>query len=53
MPPNRMVYAMLWLVLCMAGAFGGIANAAHLVGLVAGVGIGGRQAFWKYLRQRT
>jgi GlpG protein len=31
----------IWLFVCMTGAFGPIANTAHLVGLIAGVAIGG------------
>lgn len=45
--PNQVVYAILWLVLCMGGAFGPIANAAHLGGFIAGMLIGGRQALWR------
>lgn len=40
--PNQVVYAILWLFLCMGGVFGPIANAAHLGGFVSGALIGGR-----------
>lgn len=34
-------FMLIWLVLCMTGAMGSIANAAHLVGLLAGCVVGG------------
>lgn len=40
MPSNTIVWMIGWLVLCMTGAVGPIANAAHLVGLVVGMLIG-------------
>jgi rhomboid protease GlpG len=50
--PNQIVYAVLWLFLCMGGAFGAVANAAHLGGFVVGILIGGRQAIWKRISDR-
>ena len=44
---QTLVFVVLWLVLCMAGVFGPIANAAHLFGFLAGILIGARQAIWK------
>jgi GlpG protein len=38
--PNTIMFALLWLVLCMTGAMGPIANAAHVVGLVVGMVFG-------------
>jgi GlpG protein len=38
--PNSITLGLLWIALCMAGAFGPIANAAHVVGLVIGVAFG-------------
>ena len=38
--PNTITIMLLWLVLCMTGAIGPIANAAHFMGLVAGVALG-------------
>lgn len=38
--PNTVGIMLVWLVLCMTGAVGPIANAAHFVGLLAGVGFG-------------
>jgi GlpG protein len=35
--PNTVTIMLLWLVLCMTGAMGPIGNAAHFMGLVAGV----------------
>jgi len=39
--------AFLWLVLCMAGVFGNIANGAHVGGFIVGILIGARQVIWK------
>lgn len=39
--------AVLWLVLCMAGVFGNIANGAHVGGFLVGMLIGARRAVWK------
>ena len=38
--PSTARYMMIWLVLCMTGFLGPIANAAHVVGLAVGVLIG-------------
>lgn len=46
---QTVVYSFLWLFLCMSGAMGAIANAAHLMGFVVGIAIGARQAIWKKL----
>jgi GlpG protein len=35
--PSTVQTMLIWLVLCMSGAFGDIANAAHVVGMVAGI----------------
>ncbi|MDX1964185.1 MAG: rhomboid family intramembrane serine protease [Pirellulales bacterium] len=37
--PGRVIYMLLFLALCVVGVFGPIANAAHLGGLLAGIGI--------------
>jgi GlpG protein len=47
LPQQTVVYCFLWLLLCMTGALGPVANAAHLVGFVVGILIGSRQAIWK------
>lgn len=39
-PSNSIVWMLLWLVVCMTGAVGPIANAAHLAGLGVGMVIG-------------
>jgi membrane associated rhomboid family serine protease len=39
--------SMLWMLLCIGGAFGPIANAAHVGGFLAGMVIGARTAIWK------
>ena len=51
--PDQVVYSIAWLLLCMTGAFGAIANAAHLGGFVAGILIGARQAMFRYLTGRS
>ena len=38
--PNTITMMLLWLVLCMTGFAGPIANAAHVVGLLVGVAFG-------------
>jgi GlpG protein len=38
--PNTITMMLFWLVLCMTGAIGPIANAAHVVGLIVGVAFG-------------
>ena len=38
--PNSVSFGLLFLVLCMTGIFGNIANAAHVVGLILGVALG-------------
>ncbi len=39
--PGNVMMMLFWLVLCMTGSVGRIANAAHLVGLIAGVVVAG------------
>ena len=39
-PTNTVVWMMMWLVVCMTGAIGPIANAAHVVGLGVGLVVG-------------
>jgi GlpG protein len=38
--PNTITIMLLWLVICMTGSVGPIANAAHFMGLVSGVAFG-------------
>ena len=47
--PNQIVYAVLWMLLCIGGAFDGIANTAHVVGMVVGMFLGARSTLWKML----
>ncbi|MCH2212711.1 MAG: rhomboid family intramembrane serine protease [Fuerstiella sp.] len=52
LPQETLVFAVLWLFLCMGGAFGPIANAAHLAGFAAGILLGAWQTLWKSGIQR-
>ena len=47
--PNQIVYAVLWMLLCIGGAFGGVANTAHVTGMLAGMLLGARSTLWKML----
>lgn len=38
--PNLVNWALLWLVICMTGLLGPIANAAHVMGLISGMALG-------------
>jgi len=44
--PQIVTMMMVWLVLCMTGLMGPIANTAHVVGLLVGVIWGALTAFW-------
>ena len=46
---QTVIFCFFWLLLCMSGALGPIANAAHLGGFVVGILIGARQTLWKKL----
>jgi GlpG protein len=53
--PNTVVFMMIWLVLCMTPAIryifgGGVANAAHVAGLVVGMVIGYVPTLWSSAR---
>lgn len=47
---DQLVMAVLWMLLCIGGAFGPIANAAHVAGFVAGIVFGARHSLWIRLR---
>ena len=46
-PPNLVVWLILWLFICMTGYIGNIANTAHVVGLLTGMAIGYAPVFWR------
>lgn len=48
--PDQVVYSILWLLLCLGGTMGPIANGAHLGGFLIGILIGARQAILARLR---
>jgi len=49
-PRDQLVLAILWMLLCIGGAFGPIANAAHVFGFGAGMLLGIRHIAWGKLR---
>lgn len=51
-PPAIVQMMLMWLVLCMTGLVGDIANAAHLVGLAAGSAWGYATAMWSNRSRR-
>ena len=50
---DQLVMAVLWMLLCIGGAFGSIANAAHVTGFMAGILAGARHSLWARLQQMT
>jgi GlpG protein len=40
-PPNLVLFFLIWLVVCALGWFGSVANTAHFVGLLAGIAVAG------------
>ena len=51
--PNTITIMLLWLVLCMTGTIGPIANAAHVMGLVVGVAFGVLRLWTTAVRRRS
>lgn len=50
-PQDLILMMFLWLFICMTGAVGPIANAAHVSGLVAGVAWAGAEWGWRRLAE--
>lgn len=50
--PHTSFYMLAWLVVCMTGWLGPIANTAHVGGLVVGVLFGGTRHWWRRLVRR-
>ena len=46
MPPDTVVWMLLWLVVCTTGLFGPIANVCHGVGLLTGMALGAAPRLW-------
>ncbi|HEY2838813.1 MAG TPA: rhomboid family intramembrane serine protease [Pirellulales bacterium] len=46
MPHNGVLWMLGWLVVCMLGIFGSVANVAHIVGLAMGMILGAAPTFW-------
>jgi GlpG protein len=49
--PGNVTMMLLWLVLCMTGLVGRIANAAHLVGLIGGVVVAFAPLAWRAVKR--
>jgi len=47
MSPDQIVWAIFWMLLCIGGGFGNVANTVHVVGFLTGILLGVRQTFWK------
>ena len=45
--PNVLFLFLAWLLICMTGAVGPIANHAHAFGLISGMVIGAARGFWE------
>lgn len=52
LPRDTIVTMLIWLVICMTGFIGSIANTAHVAGLIVGFAIGGFSKFRKQFFQR-
>jgi len=50
-PKDVIISMLVWLVICMTGQIGPIANTAHAAGLVIGFTIGVLPKAWKKIRQ--
>jgi len=50
LPQDQIVYSIFFLLICMTGALGPIANAAHLSGFAVGIVLGMRKKLWRRLR---
>lgn len=50
LPQDQVVYSMFFLLICMSGALGPIANAAHLGGFLTGIVLGLRKKLWRQMR---
>ncbi len=47
MPQSTTIILVAWLFLCMTGVVGGVANVAHVVGLIVGMTLGYLPTLWK------
>ncbi|MGF1632908.1 MAG: rhomboid family intramembrane serine protease [Phycisphaerae bacterium] len=50
--PHTVLVMMVWLVACMAGLIGNVANGAHVVGLLVGLGVGVAPVYVRKLRKQ-
>ncbi len=51
MSSEQIIMAVLWMLLCIGGVFGNVANTVHVVGFVTGLAFGVRRKVWKHLVQ--
>ncbi len=52
-PNDQLVWAVLWMLLCIGGAFGQIANTAHVAGFITGILAGARHSLWAGFQKIT
>ncbi|MFM7831856.1 MAG: rhomboid family intramembrane serine protease [Planctomycetaceae bacterium] len=52
LPQDQIVYSIFFLLICMTGSLGPIANAAHLGGFLTGIVLGLRKKLWRTLLRR-
>lgn len=50
---STIVLMIIWLIACMTGHFGPVANAAHVSGLLFGMGVGLAPTLWQSLYERA
>lgn len=51
MDPFFVKLMLLWMVLCMVGLIGNVANTCHVVGLLSGMAVGYNPTFWRRLKK--
>ncbi len=49
--PDQVVWSILWMLLCIGGGFGAVANTVHVVGFATGIMFGSRQYLWNRIQR--